>query len=130
MVLTCLLTVSIALAHDYQRGFTITVEQPTSSEDITIWQVGDIGITITKIVCVIQGTATSLDIDPRHSTDRSAAGTPILEVPETVSSESGGDTFLIFDDPSIEPNSFVWFETSNESGDLLEISCSFYYLDY
>lgn len=122
------LAVSIAYAHTYENSIAITIENPTNSEDITLWQVEN-GITITEVVCV-QRDGTSITIDPRHGSDRSAAGTPVFATPVTVTDDISGNTFNVFSDPVLSPDEFLWLESTTTVDDPIEVSCTFYYQQY
>ena len=93
---------------------SITVEDPTDSEDLTIFYT-NIAITVVAIEGVIRG-ATSVDVNIIHSTDRSAAGNDICTADETVSNTTTGVNFTLGGDTTIPASSFIWLETSALSG--------------
>jgi hypothetical protein len=61
---------------------TITIESPALNDDITFFRI-DVAITVQEIyaVCVDAGTP-DVDVTIRHATDRSAAGTIVVEIDE------------------------------------------------
>jgi len=72
-----------------EESFSITIEDPTASEDIGL-QRFNVPITITKIVGVLTGDYTSVTINPKFSTDRSAAGTAVLSAATAITSTTTG----------------------------------------
>jgi len=102
---------------------TITIESPTAAEDITVFFVST-AVTIRSIRAVIKG-GTSVTVDPRHDTDRTALGNQILTVEEVVTSTSTGQELTITGDTTIPADSWVWLETSGISGNVTELSMTF-----
>jgi hypothetical protein len=82
--------------------------------------------TISEIRAVHVGTLATpdIDIDIRHSTDRSAAGNQVEATAMTITSSTTGDSFTSgFEDATVPANSWIWVETSSISGttDNLEV---------
>lgn len=95
---------------------SITVESPTSSEDISMFFT-DIAITIVQAMAVLVGSATpSVTYQVRHDTDRNATGNALLASPQAVTSTTSGQENTSFSDATIPANSFVWLETTAQSG--------------
>lgn len=106
------------------RSKSLTIESPTSSEDLTLFFT-DEAITITEIRVVVRGTTPSVTWQVKHSDDRSASGTQIKS--QTTTSTTTGDSVTSFDDDTVPADSFVWFETSATSGTNDEIHITVFY---
>lgn len=99
---------------------SISVEDPTGTEDITFFFTNR-AITLTEMRAVLLGSATpSVTWQLFHATDRNAAGTQIDS--NVTTNTTTGDDITVFDDATIPADSFVWFETSAQSGTVDEIS--------
>lgn len=76
--------------------------------------------TITEIRAVHYGAGLStpdIDIDLRHSADRSAAGNQVEVTAMAITSSTTGDSFAAgFEDATVPANSWLWVETSGASG--------------
>ena len=108
---------------------TLTVENPTSSEDISIFYT-DIAVTVTKITAVLVGSSTpSVTWTIRHSTDRSATGNEVVTSGTTTTSISTGSVVTSFNDATIPADSFIWFETTAKSGTVTQISVTIEYTE-
>jgi hypothetical protein len=100
---------------------SITVEDPTSSEDLSIFFTNR-AITITEIRAVLVGSSTpSVTWTVRHGTDRSAAGAEAVTGGTTTTSVSTGSDVTAFNDATIVADSFVWLETTAKSGTVDEL---------
>jgi len=100
---------------------SITIESPTASEDISIFETGK-AITITEIRAVIRGSSTpDVTWTIRHNTDRSAAGNEVVTGGTTTSSTTTGDTVTTFNDADVPANSWLWVETTATSGTVDEL---------
>lgn len=112
-------------AIDWAKG--ITVESPTSSEDLSIFFT-EAAITVTKMVAVLVGSSTpSVTWTIRHSTDRSATGNEVVTSGTTTTSTTTGSVVTSFNDATIPANSFVWLETTAQSGTVGQISITLIY---
>ena len=110
---------------DAKLGFT--VENPTSSEDISIFPI-DRAITITKIIVRLKGSSTpSLDWTIRHALDRSAAGAEVITGGTTTTTVTTGEVITSFNDATILANSAIWLETTGKSGTVTEFNIGIYY---
>lgn len=113
------------LAIDWSKS--ISVQSPTSTENATVFFT-DVAITITKMACVLRGSATpSVTWSVRHSTDRSATGNEVVTSGTTTTSTTTGSVVTSFNDATIPANSFVWFTTTAKSGTVDEISLTAIY---
>lgn len=109
------------------RSKSITVEDPTSSEDISVFFTKD-AITITEMRAVLVGSSTpSVTWTIRHGTDRSAAGAEVVTSGTTTTSTTSGSDVVSFNDATIVADSFVWLETTAKSGTVDEIQITIYY---
>ena len=102
---------------------SVTIQEPTSSEDFTLFFT-EPAITINGIKAVIRGSSPSLTINPKHSTDRSAAGNTILNSATAVTS-TVGVSISPDNDNTVPANSWVWLETTALGGSVAEIAITF-----
>ena len=109
---------------------SITIESPTSSEDITIFYT-NIAITIAAVEGVINnGTATpTVTCQIYHSTDRSAAGNTVFASARAVTSVTSGDNLTLGGDTTVPANSFVWLQTSAQGGTTPELHLTIRYTE-
>jgi hypothetical protein len=94
-------------------GYSITVESPTASEDITI-AFTNRAITVTEMRAVIIGTGspTVTWTIRHHATDRSNAGNEVVTGGTATTSQTSGSDVTAFDDETIPADSFIWLETT------------------
>jgi len=104
-------------------GKAITVEDPTSSEDISIFFT-EKAITVTEIRAVLIGSSTpSVTWTVRHdATDRNDTGIEVVTSGTTTTSVTAGDDVTSFNDATIPADSYVWLETTAQSGTVTEIT--------
>lgn len=106
---------------------SVTVESPTATEDISLFFTPE-AITITEIRAVLVGSATpSVTWTIRHGSDRSAAGNEVVTSGTTTTSTTTGSDVTSFNDATIAADSFVWLETTAQSGTVDEINISIVY---
>lgn len=86
----------------------ISLDAPTSSEDVTIWRT-PFAITVTRLDCVV--TTGSATYTIRYATDRSAAGFQVVGggTPCTSTTTGSSNTGLTVAVPS---GSWIWLETT------------------
>lgn len=104
----------------------ITIESPGASEDVSLWFADD-AITVTKIVAVCVGSTPSVTWTVRHGTDRSAAGAEVVTGGTTTTSTTTGDVVTSFNDATVVADSFVWLETTAQSGTVTSINVTVHY---
>lgn len=105
----------------------ITIESPTSSEDISMFFTDD-AITVTQMNAVLVGSSTpSVTWTVRHSTDRSAAGNEVVTSGTTTTSTTTGSEVTSFNDATIPAGSWVKLQTTAQSGTVTELSVSIEY---
>lgn len=113
------------------RAKHITIENPTNSEDITLFYT-DEALTITKIVAVLTGSSSpSLTWSIRFNADRSNAGTEVVTGGTVIDSTNGGastgQSITSFNSASISANTWVWFKTTTQSGTVNKIHLTIFY---
>lgn len=101
------------------KSYALTVENPTSSEDIS-WFFTDVAITVNKIVSVLRGTSPTVTFNVTHDPHRGLLGNDLFSSNQVASSTSTGDSLVPDNDNTIPANSFVWVETSANSGTVNE----------
>lgn len=109
-----------------ERGRSVTIESPTSSEDISMFFINR-AITISEMRAVVRGTTPSVTWTIRHGTDRSAAGAEVVTGGTTTTSQSTGSDVTSFDDATVIADSFVWFETTAATGTNDELHVTIFY---
>lgn len=108
---------------------TIVIESPDGAEDVSFF-ITDQAVTITKIKAVLVGSATpSLTWTVRHGTDRSAAGSEVVTGGTVTTSTTTGSEITAFDDATIASNSFVWLETTAQSGNVDQFMITVFYTE-
>lgn len=103
-----------------------TINSPTNSEDETFFYTTD-AITVVKLAGVVRGTSPSVTYTIRFGSDRSATGTEVVTGGSTVTSQSTGNIVTSFDDATIPAGSWVWLETTAETGTTNEMHVTIEY---
>ena len=103
-------------------SYSITVEDPTSSEDISI-AFTNRAITITEMRAVLIGASTPSVTwtIKHHASDRNNAGAAVVTASTTTTSTTTGSDVTSFNDATIPADSYIWLETSAQSGTVTEI---------
>lgn len=110
-------------------SYSITIEDPTSSEDITITFTSR-AITISEMRAVLIGSETpSVSWTIRHATDRNSAGNEVVTNGTTTTSTTTGSKVTTLDDETIPADSYIWLETQDQSGVVTEISVTMVYTE-
>lgn len=100
---------------------SFTRKEPTDSDDISLFFVNE-NTTLDEIRCVLIGSSTpSVTWTIRWNSDRSATGTEAVTGGTTTTSTSTGSDITSFDETEIPADSFVWFETTAQSGTVDEL---------
>lgn len=105
---------------------SITIEDPTSSENIAMFYVPE-AMTISNIYAVVAGTSPSVTINPVLTSDRSASGTAILSSATAITNTTSGQTLTSFNDATVPAGSWIVFKTTATSGTVDEISLTIAY---
>lgn len=108
------------------RSFSISFEDPTSSEDLSIWRTSN-AITIISESCTVIGTTPSVTVTLRHGTDRSGTGAELNTGGNAITSTTTGDPDVTFDDATIVAGSAIWLETTAQTGTVTSLSCTWEY---
>lgn len=104
---------------------SVTIENPTASEDRSFFFT-EKPIRIRKVRGVLRGSASpSVTFRLRHDTDRSATGTLITNALALTSTTTG--TNVTVQNEFIPANSFIWLETTAQSGTVNEMSIGIEY---
>ena len=94
---------------------TLTLDAPTSSDNITIFRT-DVAITVQEVIAVSTGTSPSTSYSIRHEPSRSSSpGEGVTNLSQVTTSVTTGDTATL-DDPTIPANSWIWLITDAASG--------------
>lgn len=102
---------------------TFAAESPTGAEDFPHFLYTTEAITITQINAVLVGSSTpSVTWTIRHATDRSATGNEVVTGGTTTTSTTTGSEVTSFNDATIPANSYVWVETTAQSGTVDSLS--------
>jgi hypothetical protein len=110
-----------------EKAMCISVEDPGASEDISICET-PVAITITEIRAVLLGSSTpSVTWTIRHGTDRNATGAEVVTSGTTTTSTTTGDTVNSFNDATVVADSWLWLETTAQSGTVDELHVTIKY---
>lgn len=101
----------------YEKG--LLIESPTASEDLTIWHTPE-KVEVTEVRGVLQGgSVTQLDFTVKWDSDRSAAGTALLNSTAVLTGTTTGQAFTLGTTTSniqIPSGSYVWLESTGGGG--------------
>lgn len=100
-----------------EKRYSISIANPSASEDRTIVNIGALPLEIYEVEAVIVGT-TSVTWTLRRDTDRSATGTAIVSA-QVTSNATTGDLVTVAH--TVPANSFLWLETTALSGTPAEL---------
>ena len=104
-----------------------TIDSPGASEDQGGVFIDD-AITVIQLNAVLRGSSTpSVTWTIRHDPDRSAAGNEVVTSGTTTTSTSTGDETTSFNDATIPAGSWIWIETTAQSGTVNELNVSVEY---
>ncbi len=109
-----------------QRSKSITVEDPTASEDIMFFYTED-AITISLMTAVMLGSTPSSTWTIRHGTDRNGTGAEVVTGGTTTTNTTTGEDVTSFNDATVVADSFLWLVTTAESGTTDELHITVYY---
>jgi hypothetical protein len=101
---------------------TFVTEDPNGSEDGPTTYTA-VELTVDKITAVLVGTASpSVTWTIRFGSDRSAAGTEIVVGGTTTTNTTTGHDVTVLSNDTIPADSFIWVETTAQSGTVNEMS--------
>ena len=116
------------VAADILFSKSVTVELPTATEDISLFFTTK-AITISEMRAVVRGTTPSVTWTIRHGTDRSATGAEVVTGGTVTTSQTTGSDVVSFNDATIVADSFVWLETTAQTGTVAEIAITVVFTD-
>lgn len=99
---------------------SIVLENPSDAEDASWWYAFD-SVTVSALRVVLRGTTPSVTWTIRHDSDRSAAGTEVVTGGTTTTNTTTGEIVTTFNNAAIPGGSYVWVETTANSGTVNEI---------
>jgi len=105
---------------------SITVEDPTSSEDIAMFFT-PVAITVSQINAVVVGSTPSVTINPTHGTSRAAVTNAILASATAITNTTTGQELTSFGDATIPADSWVALKTTAQSGTVDELCTTITY---
>ena len=120
------LSISGSQLVQFEEEKSFTVESPSATEDIGLWRTPR-NITLTEVYTVSSGSTPSLTYTIRHNSDRSATGTEVVTGGSTTTSTSTGDSVKTFNDATIPSGSWIWLETTAQSGTINSTTFTIYY---
>lgn len=108
---------------------SISVEYPTDSENISMFFT-PVAITVTEMRAVVSGTLPSVTWTVKHHTNnKSSSGNEVVTSGTITTSTTTGSDVTSFDDATIITDSFVWFETTTQSGTVDELHVTLIYTE-
>lgn len=117
---------TITLASNAEYIKSVTVEEPTATENITLFYTRK-AITIREVSDVMRGTSPSVTWQIKYaSTRNSGSPTNLFSSSRTTTSLSGATT-TTFNDATIAAGNWIWLETSAVSGTNQSLSISIAY---
>lgn len=109
------------------KSKSITIESPTASEDITLFYC-EVAITVSKLKAILVGSASpSVTWTIRHDTSRSAVGSEVKTGGTVTTSTTTGSEETTLDDPTIPASSYIWVETTAQSGTVDTLAITLFY---
>jgi hypothetical protein len=110
-----------------RKPSTFNLEVPGGSEDGPTDYTA-VELTVSKLRAVLVGTATpTVTWTVRFGSDRNAAGTEVVTGGTTTTSTTTGDSITSLDEAVIPADSFIWIETTAQSGTVDSITISVVY---
>jgi hypothetical protein len=109
------------------KSKSVTVESPSDAEDVTIFYT-PVALTIYELAAVLNGVSTpSVTWTFRYGPDRSAGGSEIVTGGVTTTDVTTGDKITVFDNATIPAGSWVWLETTAQSGTVNDLHITIRY---
>ncbi len=110
-----------------RKPSTFSLEAPSGSEDGPTDYTA-IELTVTSLRAVLRGsTSPSVTWTVRFASVRNAVGTEVVVGGTTTTSVTTGDTVTTLTNPVIPADSFIWIETTVQSGVVLDLTISVVY---
>lgn len=99
----------------------VVIENPTSAENVGLFYTPE-ALTVQQIVAVLRGSSTpSVTWTIKYAATRNAAGTEVVTGGTVTTSVTSGSVVTSFNNASIPAGSFVWLETTAQSGTVTEL---------
>lgn len=111
---------------DQTLNKTFTLQEPTSSDNITIFKTY-VDITVEEVIVVNTGTLPDTTYIIKHNVDRSAAGQNLVDSTSTTSTTTGDTPQLNV--TSVPAGSWMWIETSAATGTNVYLSVDIRYTE-
>lgn len=112
-----------AFAGSWSRA--ITVEDPSGDERIPMGFLAT-GITVTRLVAVVSGSAPSVTWTVRFDADASATGTELVTGGTVTTSTTSGSNVTTLTTDTIPDERFLWLETTAASGAIGTLSVTIF----
>ena len=113
-------------AAEPRKPSTFAAEAPGAAEDGPTDYTA-VALTVTKITAILVGAAPSVTWTIRFGSDRSGAGTEVVMGGTTSTNTTTGDDVTVLDEPLIPADSFIWLETTAQSGTVVSMSITLVY---
>jgi len=112
-----------------QKSKSVTLENPDSVEDVTLFFT-PVALEVSEIRAVLRGASLpSVTWTLRYGPDRDAAGTEIITSGTVTTNITTGDDITVMDNPSVPADSFIWLETTAQSGTVNTIHITIRYTE-
>lgn len=99
-----------------EKTLTISVKSPAIADDIVLGFFFE-AITVREVQAGVRGSSSpSVTIHPKHNTDRSAAGTALLNAATAITNTTTGQNLTSFTDNTLVANSWLWLEYTAIAG--------------
>lgn len=109
------------------KSKSVTIESPSNVEDTTIFYT-PVALTVYELAAVLNGVSTpSVTWTFRYGPDRSAVGSEIVVGGTTTTDVTTGDRITVFDNAVIPAGSWVWLETTAQSGTVNDLHITIRY---
>ena len=106
-------TIETGATTDQTLNKTFTLQEPTASDDITVFRT-DVAITVQEVIACSTGTSPSTTYQLKHHPTRSDAGNALTTSAATTSTTTGDTASL--SDATIPADSWIWLETTVATG--------------
>lgn len=104
----------------------ITIEDPTSAEDISLWYNDDVVI-FKQIADVVQGTTPSVTWNIEYASTRNGVSRTTVFSSDRVTTSESGATTTTFNADTIPADQWIFLTTSAQSGTVDELSVTIRY---
>lgn len=125
-VAVVLMAIGAALYIQPTAEKAITIESPTSSEDITIFYTAD-KIVVTEVADVVIGTTPSVTWNIDYASSRNSVSPTSLWTSDRTTTSETGTTTTTFNNDTIDGSSWIWLTSSAQSGTVTEMNVTLSY---